>query len=325
MKKKTIVIFGISSFVGSNLAEFLKKDFRIIGTYYKTPIFIPGILCLPCDVLSRDSIQFLLYSFRPDVTIYCIGLTSVEDCAKHEKLADALNTVGVFNVSSFTERYKSKFCYISSAYIFPGFKKIFLENDSPDPETQYGKTKAAAEFYIQKSCLNYIIFRCCILYGRSINPRQRTWFENLERKMCQQENTSCDAQIHHGFLDVLYLAMILKMGIEKDVTNRLFQVSSINIMTYYEFALLYAKTFQTNESLIQKGSWPFPLTKMEFSGEGTEGNKKYYQIDTNNLENYFNIEMPSIEESMIFTFYRLGGDKNNLRHSQKSNIGIQFI
>jgi len=29
-KKKTILIFGISSFLGSSLAEFLKDDYRIV-------------------------------------------------------------------------------------------------------------------------------------------------------------------------------------------------------------------------------------------------------------------------------------------------------
>jgi len=40
-RNKTILIFGISSFVGSNLAFFLKEDFRIVGTYKKNYVKKP--------------------------------------------------------------------------------------------------------------------------------------------------------------------------------------------------------------------------------------------------------------------------------------------
>ena len=33
--QKVVLIFGISSFVGSNLAEVLKKDFKVVDRYRK--------------------------------------------------------------------------------------------------------------------------------------------------------------------------------------------------------------------------------------------------------------------------------------------------
>ena len=39
-KKKTILIFGISSFLGSSLADILKEKYRVVGTYYNTPVDI---------------------------------------------------------------------------------------------------------------------------------------------------------------------------------------------------------------------------------------------------------------------------------------------
>ncbi|PJB53787.1 MAG: hypothetical protein CO099_05215, partial [Bdellovibrio sp. CG_4_9_14_3_um_filter_39_7] len=75
-KRKTILIFGVSSFVGSNLAEYLKKDYRVVGTYNKNPVQIPGVLTLPCDVLSKDEVQLILFATKPDITIYAVGLSS---------------------------------------------------------------------------------------------------------------------------------------------------------------------------------------------------------------------------------------------------------
>ena len=51
--KKTVVIIGASSFVGSNIAEAFAKEYRVIGTYFNTPVKIPGVLMIKCDVLEK--------------------------------------------------------------------------------------------------------------------------------------------------------------------------------------------------------------------------------------------------------------------------------
>ena len=52
--QRVVLIFGISSFVGSNLAEVLKKDFKVIGTYFNNPVSIDGVVTFPCDVLKTS-------------------------------------------------------------------------------------------------------------------------------------------------------------------------------------------------------------------------------------------------------------------------------
>src|SRR5688572_27476615 len=118
--KKTVLIFGVSSFVGSNLALMLKDDYRVIGTYHKTPVEIPGITCYPCDVLKKDYVMNLTGLFKPDFTIYAIGLSSLTECKNFPKLADALNTNGAINACTASERYGSKFIFISSSYVLGG-------------------------------------------------------------------------------------------------------------------------------------------------------------------------------------------------------------
>lgn len=321
--KKTIFIFGISSFLGSSLAEYLKKDFNVIGSYCGNPISIEGVLTFPMDVSSRDAIQLALYNFRPDITIYAVGLTSLENCARNEKLADALNTTGLFTVASFTERYKSKLIYLSSAYVFSGEKVTFLEDDTPMANTVYGKSKGAAEFFIQKTCLNYLIFRCCEFYGRSLVPGQNTWFEILQKKLFKGEGVNADNNIRTGYLDPLYLSMIIKICIDQDVTNRLFQISSQDIMSRYELSQAYAEVFHDKKDLISKGSWNFPELQTGIN-ETSAANGLEYQIDIENIESYLNVKMPDIKESLELTKYRFGGEKAK-KFSLKKGSEITFI
>jgi len=320
-KKKTILIFGISSFVGSNLAEFFNKDYRVIGTYNKNPTNIPGVLSVRCDVLDRDSVQLILFAFQPDITIYCVGLSSLSLCAQYKDLADALNTSGLFNVTEFCARYKSQIVYLSSSYVFSGDDRSYLEMDLPNAITSYGKTLASSEFYIQKTSLNYTIFRCCNFYGRSHSINRTTFFEALQRSFYKREKFMCDGYIKSGFLDVAYLGMIMKMSFDKNVNNRLLQVSSQDIMSHYEFAEKYCETFGESVDLLNKVKWPFPL-----HGSVTEDVADYlhFSMDTANIEGFLNIELPSIEESLLFTYKRLGGVPQNKRGKTKS-VGVNYI
>lgn len=305
MGKKTVLIYGISSFVGSNLAQFLKKDFNIYGTYYKTPVSYPGITTYQCDVLSKEDVQRIAYRINPHFTIYAAGLSSIMDCADYPDLAEALNTSGLFIVAEYAARYKSQICVISSSYVFGGEAKEYIEIDIPDAVSSYGKSFASSEFYIQKTSLNYIIFRCCPLYGQSYRPDKLNNFEKMQKKFLENTPFNVDSSVITGFLDVTYLAMIIKMCFTDSVINRLFQVSSKDHMNYYEFALKYAEVFGVSSSIVGRDKWNFPLQL----GPGSNINPGdlSFKIDVSNVENYLSIKLPTIEESLKFTQKRLHG------------------
>ena len=295
-RKKTVVIFGVSSFIGSNLAEALKKDYKIIGTYYSNTTRIPGVLTLPCNVLTKDEVQLILFTFRPDITVYCVGLSSVYECSISTKLAGALNTSGLFNVAEFCQRYKSLICYFSSGFVFGGENRTYFDLDILGASTVYGKTQAAAEFYLQKMALSYIIFRTCKIYGRSLRIEKLTWFEEMQKKIKDREIVNCDNSLRLGFIDVSYIAMIVKTCFDRDVCNKLFQISSKDIMSHYEFAKTYCSTFKENEQFLIGNNWPFPIVE-DSSSLFEEDSNAYFQLDVEETESSLGITLPTIQES----------------------------
>lgn len=322
-KRKTILIFGISSFVGSNLAEFFKKDYKVVGTYYNTPVRIGGVASVKCNVLNKEEVQLVMYAFRPDIVIYGVGLSSLQECSDQEGLADALNTSGLFNVAEYSQRYKAQICYISSGYVFAGEERKYMEMDIPDPNTLYGKTQAASEFYIQKTLLNYVIFRCGRLYGRGLSYNSMTWFERLQLDLTCHKQVKLDDNVHTGFLDVYYLALIIKMSIEKGIMNRLVQVSSKDMTSFYEFGKLYCKTFNEPPGLISKTSWKYPFLKSATVNSAKE--KFFFDLDTSNIESFIRIDMPSIAESLQLTLNRFYGKKDQKKAKSGKGEGVKFI
>lgn len=321
-KRKTILVFGISSFVGSNLAEFLKREYKVVGTYYNTPVQIDGVVTVKCNVLNKEEVQLVVYAFKPDVVIYSIGLPSLQACSDREGLADALNTSGLFNVAEYAQRYKAQVCYISSGFVFAGEDRKYMEMDIPDPNTVYGKTQAAAEFYIQKTLLNYMIFRCGRLYGRGINYNSMTWFERLQVDLSRHKHIKLDDVVRTGFLDVYYLAMIIKMAIEKKAMNRLIQVSSKDTASFYEFGKQYGEVFNESSEFISKTRWRYPFLKNATVNSSAE--EFYFHLDTSNIEGFIKIEMPTIKESLQMTLSRFYGKNEKKKLSSKGG-GVQFI
>jgi len=321
--KKTVMIFGISSFVGSNLAEYLKRDFKVVGTYHGFCVTIPGVLTIPCDVMTKEEVQLAIYALKPDITVYCVGLSSVQTCNDNPEMANVLNSNGLYNVSEYCQRYKSQLCYVSTSFVFGGAKRKYVEMDIPDPNTVYGRTKASAEFFIQKTSLNYLIFRCSQFYGRGINPHQLTWLELLQKNNSQSKNYVCDNFVHSGFIDVKYLGLLIKICIEKDLSNRLFQVSSEDIMTYYEFALKYSEIFNEKTSFISKGRWPFAEEDMPTNSYPSE--EVYYHMDIGNVEGALNIQLPTIEESIKFTYGYYNGIEVGSGSKISKGEGVTYI
>ena len=265
----------------------------------------------------------VLYSFRPDYTIYAIGLSSVLDCKGRDKYADALNTIGVFNVAGFTERYKSRLIYPSTAYVFSGENKPRIESDTPDPMTVLGRTKASTEFFIQKSCLNYLVLRCCLFFGRSIFARQYTLMENIERKLFKNEGIKMDGEINNGYLFVGDFAKIVHQCIEKDVHNRLLHLCSSDTASPYDFALKFSKVFGHDEGLIQKGKWEFPIEAsvgMDFD----VSTGLHFKLESGNIEDALGEKLPSVEESIRNAFIYYGGSDVSDKKSAGGD-GISFI
>lgn len=320
--KKTVLILGASSFLGINLMSYLKNNYKVIGTYYKTSLKLKDVLTVRLDIFNKKALDKLVFALRPDIVIYCIGQNSLNDCAQNKSRAEALNTSGVVNTVSTIEKYGIKFIYFSSPYIFSGEKGAYSERETPMPSTFYGGTQANSEYYIQKNSLNYLIFRVCNLFGRSYNINKPNFLEFLENKFFYHEPFYCDNSIKAGYFSVLLLAKIVDMAMKKDLSNRLFQICSNEVLTQYEFAKVYAKAHKFDHSFISQKKLHFPLDEKKVLVSGVGGKENLdFSMSVQNLLSVFNLKIPSID-AMMKNYFAIHGlnIKAAAAPTQKSEI-----
>ncbi len=132
--------------------------------------FADETLCIAdlpeCDITDAEKTKAFFASFMPDVVIHCAAMTAVDRCETEVELATRLNVEGTRNVAVAADCCGAKLVAISTDYVFRGdADRPYTEEDIPDPQTVYGKTKFGGEEMVQRHCQNHLICRISWLYG----------------------------------------------------------------------------------------------------------------------------------------------------------------
>jgi|TARA_B110000438_G_scaffold303686_1_gene366499 dTDP-4-dehydrorhamnose reductase len=153
-----ILIIGGSGLIGYNLFQNLKNYYdKIECTYLKNKILDERFHHL--DTTNYDTTVEFIKKSNPDVVIHTAALAGVDLAEKNHELADSVTVNGTKNVIEGCKITHSKIIYVSTTYVYGNKKKIFTENDEPNPTSYYGKTKYKAEKLIKNSGLPHLILR----------------------------------------------------------------------------------------------------------------------------------------------------------------------
>ena len=68
---ETILIAGLDTVAGANIAASLSERYRVVGTAFDTPVSISGCETLQTAGGHRDQIRELLATWRPERVVYC--------------------------------------------------------------------------------------------------------------------------------------------------------------------------------------------------------------------------------------------------------------
>jgi dTDP-4-dehydrorhamnose reductase len=119
------------------------------------------------DITRLDHCLAKTEIFHPDVIINAAAFTRVDDCETREKEAFQVNAYGPGNLAKAAVAAGSLLVHYSTDYIFDGRKKeAYVEEDGPNPQSVYGKSKLLGENLIRENCSNHLILRTSWLFGR---------------------------------------------------------------------------------------------------------------------------------------------------------------
>ena len=178
-----ILITGASGFIGSSIVEeALDRGFETWAAVRRSSSleFLQDerIHLIELNLSSKKQLVEQLRDKDFDYVVHAAGVTKCLNKADFHRI----NTEGTKNLVEALLEVKmplKRLVYLSSLSVFGAIKEKMpydeiRESDTPQPNTEYGRSKLAAEAYLTSlgSSLPYVILRPTGVYG----PRERDYF-----------------------------------------------------------------------------------------------------------------------------------------------------
>ena len=186
-----ILITGASGFIGSFIVEeALKRGFETWAAVRKSSsrewLQDERIHFIELNLSSKEQLVEQLRGKDFDYVVHAAGVTK---CLNKQDF-HRINTEGTRNLAEALLEVGmplKRFVFVSSLSIFGAIKEQqpyeeIRESDTPQPNTEYGKSKLEAEKYLATTTLPYIILRPTGVYG----PREKDYF--IMAKSIQQHS-----------------------------------------------------------------------------------------------------------------------------------------
>jgi dTDP-4-dehydrorhamnose reductase len=158
---RRILLIGITGQVGWELQRTLSTLGEVIAVGKSV-----RNAALQMDLAQPDTIRRTLREVKPDLIVNAAAYTAVDKAESEPELAMAINGIAPGLMAEEAKRLGAALIHYSTDYVFDGTKNTpYTEQDQPEPQNIYGKTKLAGELAIQAVGLPYLILRTSWVYG----------------------------------------------------------------------------------------------------------------------------------------------------------------
>lgn len=118
------------------------------------------------DLAVPDSLRNAVARHRPDVIVNAAAYTSVDAAEDDPEAARRANAVGPAVLAEAARGAGSRLIHLSTDYVFDGSgDSPWREEDSPDPQSVYGRTKLEGEQAVRDLCPDHAIVRTAWVYS----------------------------------------------------------------------------------------------------------------------------------------------------------------
>lgn len=244
------------------------------------------------DLTDRQQVLAVLGEWRPQVILNCAAFTNVDGCETQQELANQVNGTGVGYLAAAAKELGATLVHISTDYVFDGKKgQPYREDDAPNPQSAYGRSKLLGEEEIARSGLErFFILRTSWLYG----PGGNNFVETMIRLAREREELRvvADQVGSPTFTRDLATAIFRLLAVETPAKHYgIYHVANSGECSWHEFAqeivLLAQKAGEPVKAQrvlpIKTEDYPLPAPRPAYSVFSKE---KYTQVTGQQLPDW---------------------------------------
>lgn len=119
-----------------------------------------------CDLANPNEIRQLIWNVAPAVIVNAAAYTAVDQAELEPAIAHAINGTAPGVLGEEASLIGALVVHYSTDYVFDGTKNgAYTEDDPPNPQSIYGRSKLAGEKALLASGANCLIFRTSWVFG----------------------------------------------------------------------------------------------------------------------------------------------------------------
>jgi dTDP-4-dehydrorhamnose reductase len=245
------------------------------------------------DITDLDAIRKMVSDNDVKVIVNCAAWTNVDGAEDPEKysLVEKLNATAPENLAIAMKEVGGLLVHISTDYVFGGdpYNTPCKEDQKGTPTGVYGMTKLHGEQAIQKTGVDYLIFRTAWLYSE--------FGKNFVKTMLNLTATKLQLKVVFDQVGTPTYAYDLAKAIYDIIENRKFEgntgiyhYSNEGVTSWYDFTKLIAEIAGNKECDIQpchSDEFPSPVKRPAFS-----------VLDKTKVKETFGIKVPYWTDSL---------------------------
>jgi dTDP-4-dehydrorhamnose reductase len=252
------------------------------------------------DITNRHSVDEFFFKTKPEAVINCAAYTAVDKAETDPSLAFELNGTAVGHLAMNASKTGAIFIHISTDYIFDGTKSTpYTEEDLPNPQSLYAKSKYQGELETLKFATRGIIFRTSWLYSEFQNNFVRTIInKGSERGHLNVVYDQIGTPTYAGDLAEAILKILPALKNQQGV--EIFHYSNEGVASWYDFAkaIVEFSGIKCTINPILTVDFPLPAVRPSFS-----------VMDKSKFRKQFGIEIPYWRASLQKCIERIIGEQ----------------
>jgi dTDP-4-dehydrorhamnose reductase len=157
-----IMVTGAKGALGTDLCRIVEKGHALTATDADN-----------LNVHDYEAVLEAATGSRPDLIIHLAALTDVDRCEREPEEAFRTNTIGTQNVALACQGLGIPMVYLSTLSVFDGTKpEPYTEFDTPNPHSQYSRSKYQGERMVRSLLHKYYIVRAGWMFGGAEKDRK---------------------------------------------------------------------------------------------------------------------------------------------------------
>lgn len=242
------------------------------------------------DLTNLNSIDAFLYKSNPDFIINCAAYTAVDKAEDEPELARKINADAPGKIAQFCQKNNTRLIHISTDYVFNGaFDRPIKEDDQPNPQSVYGKTKLDGERAINQLLDNAYIIRTAWVYSSFGNNFVKTMLRlGKEKSELNVVSDQIGSPTYARDLAEAILGIIQEIKTGNDLPG-VYHYSNEGVCSWYDFASEIIR-------LAGLGCNVKPIPTLEFPTKAKR--PEYSVLDKNKIIKQFNLKLPEWKASL---------------------------